>query len=85
MELHEDGTLEGRAGFANEEQDTGRWWIEGDMWFRQWTLWAYGEPAGFGVAIKGDQLLWLDSNGRQVDSAVIASCKGASVVIPNHN
>ena len=85
MELHEDGTLEGRAGFANEEQDTGRWWIEGDMWFRQWALWAYGEHAGFGVAIKGDQLLWLDSNGRQVDSAVIASCKGASVVIINHD
>ncbi|WP_447752301.1 aminotransferase-like domain-containing protein [Sphingopyxis fribergensis] len=73
MQVHANGTLDGRAGFANEELDSGRWWIENDRWFRQWNAWAYGEPAGFAVAIRGDQLFWLDDQGRQVDSAVIAS------------
>jgi GntR family transcriptional regulator/MocR family aminotransferase len=73
MQVHEDGTLDGRAGFANEELDSGRWWIENDRWFRQWKAWAYGEPAAFAVAIRGDQVFWLDDHGRQVDSAVIAS------------
>lgn len=73
MQLHRDGMLDGRAGFASEELDSGRWWIEGDRWFRQWNAWAYGEPAGFAIAIRGEQLFWLDDQGRQVDSAVIAS------------
>ncbi|MBB4858605.1 GntR family transcriptional regulator/MocR family aminotransferase [Novosphingobium chloroacetimidivorans] len=75
MELQHDGTLVGRAGFANEELDTGRWWIEGDRWFRQWNAWAYGEPGAFAVVIRDDQIFWLDEEGRQVDSAVIASSR----------
>ena len=30
------GTLVGRAGHANEDCDRGRWWVEGDLWCRQW-------------------------------------------------
>jgi len=73
MVLGPDGTLEGRAGFASEEVDSGRWWVEGDLWFRQWREWAYGEASGYRIAIRGDQLFWLDADGHQVDSAVIAA------------
>jgi GntR family transcriptional regulator/MocR family aminotransferase len=66
-----DGTLEGRAGSGGNDVDKGRWWIEGNTWVRQWTNWAYGEASAFGIIIEGNSLLWLDSEGRCVDSAVI--------------
>jgi len=72
IEVAGDGTLSGRAGFANEDIDTGRWWIEGDKWVRQWTSWAYGERAAFGVTIDGNQLSWLNDQGVRIDSAVLA-------------
>jgi GntR family transcriptional regulator / MocR family aminotransferase len=43
IQARADGALVGRAGYANEDRDSGRWWIEGDRWFRQWHSWAYGE------------------------------------------
>ena len=46
LQLKADGTLTGRAGYSNEDQDSGRWWVEGDRWFRQWNHWAYGESVG---------------------------------------
>ena len=67
-----DGTLEGRAGAAGDDVDRGRWWIDGHLWVRQWTNWAYGEASAFGVVIEGNSLFWLDADGRCVDSAVIA-------------
>lgn len=72
IEIRDDGTLSGRAGFANEDIDHGRWWIEGDKWVRQWTSWAYGERAAFGVTIEGNQLSWLNEMGTRIDSAVLA-------------
>lgn len=72
IELAADGTMSGRAGFANEDVDRGRWWIEGDQWCRQWHEWAYAEVARFRVVIEGDRIHWLNTVGRQVDSALIA-------------
>ncbi|MEM8696683.1 MAG: PLP-dependent aminotransferase family protein [Pseudomonadota bacterium] len=73
IEVRRNGTLVGRAGYANEDRDEGKWWIEGDRWYRSWDRWAYGESAGFFVAVEGDALYWLNDDGRVVDGAVIVS------------
>lgn len=51
IELRADGKMIGRAGHADEEYDTGRWWVDGDIWYRQWQEWAYGEQAGFFITL----------------------------------
>ena len=73
IDLHPDGAMSGRAGYANEDRDRGRWWIEGDTWFRQWNSWAYNEAAGFRVALNGDRLAWLNEAGERVDGAVLTN------------
>jgi GntR family transcriptional regulator/MocR family aminotransferase len=77
--LQPDGSMTGRAGYGGEDQDSGRWWIEGDKWFRQWRNWAFGEAKGFHVRISGDRLSWLDAQGRVVDGAVLSRDKRDSV------
>jgi GntR family transcriptional regulator/MocR family aminotransferase len=71
IELCADGSLIGRAGWANEDCDSGRWWVEGDRWWRQWDHWAYGEPTGFYTSVDGDRVKWYDAQRMLVDSAVI--------------
>jgi GntR family transcriptional regulator/MocR family aminotransferase len=71
IDLHPDGRMSGRAGYANEDRDEGRWWMDGDVWRRQWSRWAYGEAAGFLVSLEGDRLSWLNSEGRRVDGAIL--------------
>jgi GntR family transcriptional regulator/MocR family aminotransferase len=68
--LRPDGVMTGRAGYANEDSDEGRWWIEGDLWRRQWRTWAYGEASSYRPLIQGDRVRWLDSEGVAVDWAV---------------
>jgi len=70
--LHKNGRMSGRSGYSGEEQDEGRWWIEGDKWVRQWNDWAYGEVLKFHVCISDDTLLWLNDDGNEVDRAVIS-------------
>ena len=72
IELLPDGTMTGRAGYADEDRDTGRWWIEDDRWFRQWNNWAYGEPIGFHTTLDGDRVRWFNADRRLIDSAVIS-------------
>jgi GntR family transcriptional regulator/MocR family aminotransferase len=71
IELLEDGRMRGRAGYANEDCDLGRWWVDGARWNRQWEQWAYGEPTAFFVVIEGERIKWFDASQRQVDSAII--------------
>jgi GntR family transcriptional regulator / MocR family aminotransferase len=71
IELLEDGRMRGRAGYANEDCDTGRWWVDGARWNRQWEQWAYGEPTAFFVVIEAERIKWFDTSQRQVDSAII--------------
>ena len=71
FELHADGRLTGLAGHANEERDEGRWWVEGDLWCRQWKQWAYGEPGRYFITLQGQQLRLFDTGRRLVDSAVL--------------
>lgn len=71
IELLPDGRMTGRAGYANEDCDVGRWWVEDDVWRRQWRQWSYGEIASFVTVIVDDRIGWFDTHGRLVDSAVI--------------
>ena len=71
LEVRRDGELVGVAGRAGEDCDRGRWWIEGDRWFRQWQQWAYGEVADYAVVIQDDQLRWYDADGLLADTAVL--------------
>jgi GntR family transcriptional regulator/MocR family aminotransferase len=70
IELRADGVMVGRSGYANEDRDEGRWWIDGDLWRRQWRTWAYGEACGYRPLIQGDRVQWLDEAGVAVDWAV---------------
>jgi len=70
-----DGVLNGRAGYSNEDQDTGRWWIEHDMWYRQWQNWAYAESLGLITIVDHDQVRWFNADGLLVDTAVIVKRK----------
>lgn len=70
------GELVGIAGYANEDSDRGRWWIEGDCWYRQWEHWAYGEAEGYRVAVDDDGIRWYDAAGVFVDRAMILGGNG---------
>jgi GntR family transcriptional regulator / MocR family aminotransferase len=71
LQLKADGKLSGRAGYAKEDVDSGRWWVEGDLWFRQWNHWAYGERVGYRTVVDGEQVRWFNTDGLLVDTAVI--------------
>jgi GntR family transcriptional regulator/MocR family aminotransferase len=75
IELRAGGELIGRAGYANEDCDTGRWWVENDRWFRQWQNWAYGEALGLSTVIDGDQVRWFNADGLLIDTALIVRGK----------
>ncbi|PHS28820.1 MAG: GntR family transcriptional regulator [Robiginitomaculum sp.] len=69
--LKRDGDMQGRAGFANEDRDTGTWWVEGDFWCRQWSEWSYGEIGRFRVVLSGDRIEWFHEDGHLVDWAIL--------------
>ncbi|MFT5294362.1 MAG: GntR family transcriptional regulator/MocR family aminotransferase [Colwellia sp.] len=62
IELLADGTMKGRTEGNGSEVDSGHWWIEKGMYYRQWKLWAYGETKGFYVIMDGDEMKWFDQN-----------------------
>lgn len=69
--LHEDGTMTGRSGHADEDCDTGTWWLEGETWCRQWKNWGYGDTSKLQVSLKGEQIRWWRPAGRLVDSGIL--------------
>ena len=75
IDLHADGHMSGRAGFADEDCDTGRWWVEGDLWFRQWQNWIYGEAMGYYIVIDGTTIKWFDADRRLVDKAALSGSR----------
>lgn len=79
IHLTPDGRMIGRAGWANEDQDEGRWWVDGDTWFRQWRSWAYGETAGYRPLIKDGRVQWLNADGLAVDEAVYVAPGDAAI------
>jgi GntR family transcriptional regulator/MocR family aminotransferase len=69
IDLLPDGTMQGTAGYANEDQDDGSWWVEDDCWCRRWNNWAYGETARFGTVVADGLVGWF-RDGKLVDWAV---------------
>jgi len=76
IKCHPDGSMTGVVGFSNEEQDTGRWRIEGDRFYRQWHRWNYGEEKGYYIVIDGDKIKYFNSDKQIVDSAFIRLADG---------
>jgi GntR family transcriptional regulator/MocR family aminotransferase len=74
--LAPDGTMAGRAGWAGEDRDDGRWWVEGDLWFRRWRDWAYGETSSYRPLIEGGRVQWLNAVGVAVDEAAFQPADG---------
>jgi GntR family transcriptional regulator/MocR family aminotransferase len=62
IELLANGSMRGCTGGKEKEIDTGRWWIENGMYYRQWTLWGYGETKGFYVILDGGEMKWFDQH-----------------------
>jgi len=71
IELRADGKMIGVVDNASADIDEGRWWVENDLWYRQWNEWAYGEQASFYVVIVDQIISWFNHSGRLVDSAII--------------
>lgn len=76
IHLAPDGSMSGRAGFANEDIDEGRWWLEGDLWCRQWREWSYGQVIRFRITIEGERICWLSPDGRLIDTGLITRQTG---------
>ena len=71
IELHPDGSMSGRSGHADEDCDSGRWWLEGDVWCRQWNHWGYGEISKLQVSLDADRIRWWRPAGRLVDAGIL--------------
>ena len=71
IELLEDGTMKGRSGYQDEDCDTGRWWLEDNVWCRQWTQWGYGDISRLQVTLKGEHIRWWRPGGRLVDEGIL--------------
>jgi GntR family transcriptional regulator/MocR family aminotransferase len=71
IEICSDGSLIGKAGYANEDCDIGKWWVEGDLWYRQWTRWAWGDVGVYRVVMDLTIFKLFDENGRLIDQGVL--------------
>lgn len=71
IELRADGSMLGLAGYANEDCDTGRWWIDEDRWCRQWSRWAWGEAFEYHVVMDGETIKLFDEEGRLIERAIL--------------
>ena len=71
IELHENGSMSGRSGHTDEDCDSGKWWLEGDVWCRQWKQWGYGDISKLQITLNGDHIRWWRPGGRLVDSGIL--------------
>jgi GntR family transcriptional regulator/MocR family aminotransferase len=71
-----DGTMLGRRGFANEDSDSGSWRVEGEVLYRKWNRWVYGEETGYFIVIDGDKIKYFNRDKQIVDSAYIRLADG---------
>ena len=76
------GEMRGRLGFANEDQDTGRWRVEGDRFFRKWNNWVYSAETGYYIVIDGDKIKFFNADKQIVDSAFIRLADDKRTTIP---
>ena len=66
-----DGRMRGRRGFANEDSDSGTWRVDGELFYRKWDRWVYGEETGYYIVIDGDKIKYFNRDRQIVDSAFI--------------
>ncbi|MBT4522427.1 MAG: PLP-dependent aminotransferase family protein [Halieaceae bacterium] len=71
IDYMKDGRAEGRIGYANEDRGEGQWWVKGDLWYRQWERWYFGEPLGFHVVVDGSTLKLFEEDGQLSDIGVL--------------
>jgi len=71
IEHHPQGGMSGILGFANEDKDKGRWRVDGDLFYRKWDRWVYGEETGYYVVIDGDKIKYFNRDKQIVDSGYI--------------
>jgi GntR family transcriptional regulator/MocR family aminotransferase len=81
IEHHPDGTMTGVIGFANEDRDIGRWRVEGDLFFRRWSRWNYGEEKAYYLVIESDKLKYFNADRQVVDSGFIRLAEGAEMLL----
>jgi GntR family transcriptional regulator/MocR family aminotransferase len=65
-----DGSADGRRGYAGVNLGQGTWWVEGDMWFRHWENWYFGEPLGFYVVLDGSTIKLFEEDRALSDIGV---------------
>jgi GntR family transcriptional regulator/MocR family aminotransferase len=70
--IHYDagGRAEGRRGYSYELRGEGRWWVDGDMWYRQWERWHFGEALGFYVVLDGSTIKLFEEDRTLSDIGV---------------
>lgn len=68
---HADGRAEGRRGYSYENRGEGRWWVDGDLWYRQWERWYFGEPLGFYVVLEGNTIKLFEEDLTLSDIGVL--------------
>ena len=71
IKYHEDGSMSGVLGYSNEEQDSGRWRVSGDRFYRQWSRWNYGEESAYYIVLDGQQVKYFNKDRQLVDTAFI--------------
>jgi GntR family transcriptional regulator/MocR family aminotransferase len=81
IELRADGSMVGRAGYADEDCDTGRWWIRDGKWCRQWSRWAWGEAFEYDVVMDGETIKLFDEEGRLIERAILRSHSPAAATV----
>jgi len=76
-----DGTMLGKRGFANEDSDSGSWRVDGEILYRKWNRWVYGEEKGYFIVIDGDKIKYFNSDKQIVDSAFIHLADSSRVMV----
>jgi GntR family transcriptional regulator/MocR family aminotransferase len=66
-----NGAMTGRRGYANEDSDSGSWRVDGELFYRKWDRWVYGEEKGYYIVIDEDKIKYFNSDKQIVDSAFI--------------
>ena len=64
-----NGVMLGRRGYANEDSDSGSWRVDGELLYRKWDRWVYGEEKGYYIVIDGDKIKYFNQDKQIVDSA----------------
>jgi GntR family transcriptional regulator/MocR family aminotransferase len=65
------GKMKGRLGFGNEDRDSGTWRVEGDLFYRKWKRWVYGDETAYYIVIDGDKIKYFNTEKQIVDAAYI--------------